>query len=203
MANDYCTAGEIKDALPDGNWGASYDALLIALATRASRAIDRYTGRKPGAYSVTADVTLYYDGSGETLQRIGEIATAPTSVAVAESGTSTYTPWSVTDYLLQPVNAPDSLEPYTALQIDRINGSKTVWYAYPKSVKIVGKSGYSIAVPDEVKQCTIIQATRWFKRGQQAFQDVAATAALGQQQFSGRIDADIAELLRHLRRVAL
>ena len=204
--NDYCTAAEIKAAMPDGNWGTSYDTLLSILAARASRTIDRYTARKPGAYKVDADVTRYYDGSGEAEQLIGELAAAPTSVAVAEGGdikTPTYTLWASTDYMLWPYNALDRGEPYTRLVIDNLNGSKSVWYEYPKSVKIVGKFGYSAAPPDDVVQATIIQAARWFKRGQQAFQDTGAIVELGQLTYTKALDPDVALLIEHLRRMAI
>ena len=62
--------------------------------------------------------------------------------------------------MLWPYNALDNGEPYTRLVIDNLNGSKSVWYEYPKSVKIVGKFGYSAAPPDDVVQATIIQAAR-------------------------------------------
>ena len=202
--NDYCTAAEIKAAMPDGNWGTSYDTLLSILAARASRTIDRYTVRKPGAYKVDADVTRYYDGSGTIQQLIEELAAAPTSVAVAEGGdikTPIYITWASTDYMLWPYNALDNGEPYTRLDIDDLNGSKSVWYRYPKAVKIVGKFGYSAAPPDDVVQATIIQTARWFKRGQQAFQDTGAITELGQLTYTKALDPDVALTIDHLRRI--
>lgn len=202
--NDYCTAAEIKAAMPDVTWGSTYDTILGLFATRGSRAIDRYTNRKPGAFYVSADVTRYFDGSGGTELWIGELAAAPTTVQVAETGVlTTLTTWASTDYLLHPYNALDDGEPYRRLDIDVANGTKTCWYAFPKAVKIVGKFGYSATVPDDVKQAAIIQAVRWFKRGQQAFSDTGAIVELGQLTYTKALDPDVALLIDHLRLQAI
>lgn len=202
--NDYATAAEIKAVISDASLGSGYDALLALLATRASRLIDRLTGRKPGAYEVDADVTLYFDGSGGREQWIEELAAAPTTVSVAEGGNlSAYTAWASTDYLLWPYNALDRGEPYLRLDVDGLNGTKAAWYRFPKAVKIVGKFGYSTSAPDDVKQAVIVQCVRWWKRGQQAFQDVGAIVDLGQLSFVKKLDPDVELLVEHLRRLAV
>lgn len=204
MPNDYATATEVKAAISDASLGGTYDAILAALVTRASRLLDRLTGRKPGAYYVNTDVTLYFDGSGGREQWIEELAAAPTSVSVAESGSvTTYTVWASTDYLLWPYNALDRGEPYLRLDVDSLNGTKATWTRYPKAVKVVGKFGYSATVPDDVKQAVIVQCARWWKRGQQAFQDTGAIVELGQLSYTKRLDPDVELLVEHLRRVAV
>lgn len=186
--------------MPDTTFGSGYDAALEALAKRASRAIDRYTNRKPGAFYVDADVTLYFDGSGDTKLWIGELAAAPTTVQVAETGVlTTLTTWESTDYLCWPYNALDDGQPYTRLDLDIYNGTKSTWYAYPKAIKIAGKFGYSATVPDDVKQAAIIQAVRWFKRGQQAYSDTGAIVELGQLTYTKALDPDVALMIEHLR----
>lgn len=212
MANDYCTNTEIKAAMPDGNWGSAYDTFLTALATRASRALDVYAKRKPGAFYVSADVTRHFDGNGGVELWIDELAAAPTSVAVAETGIidssagsgGSYTTWAATDYLLYPYNALDEGKPYSRLDVDVMNGSKAMWYPFKKSVKVVGKFGYAAAIPDFIKQAAIIQAARWFKRGQQGFVDTGAVVELGQMTYTQALDPDVAELAaKHLKRVTI
>lgn len=196
MTNSYCLVADVLDATPDVEWGTTYELILDALITRASRAIDGYLKRKPGAFYVTADETRYYQGTGRVEQWIDELAAAPTSVAVAESGVLTsYTAWSATDYLLWPYNAIVDGRPYIRLDVDVVNGTKSCWYKYPKSVKVIGKFGFSTVVPDEVAQATIIQCVRWFKRGQQAFQDTGATVDLGFFRFARRLDQDVEAIL--------
>jgi len=202
VANDYCTTAEIQAATPDANWGSGYDTLLAALATRASRAIDLYTHRGPGAYYVSADETRYFDGNGKRELWIDELAAAPTTVSVAESGDLTdYTDWASTDFIMWPYNALLAGEPYIRIDVDQLNGTKQDWSEYPKAVKIVGHFGYATAIPDLVKQVSIIQSVRWLKRGQQGFRDVGAIIELGQLRYAQALDPDLAALIDHLRRL--
>lgn len=192
----YCTAAEIKAALPDGNWGTSYDTLLATLAEQASRLIDKYLRRKPGAFSVVSDVTRYFDGNGEQRLFIGELAAAPTTVQVAETGDlNTLTTWASTDYILYPLNALDDGKPYTHIVIDTLYGSKAVWYAYRKAVKITGKFGYATSTPGPINRAAIIQAVRWFKRGQNAYADTGAIVELGQLTHTKNIDPEVELML--------
>lgn len=194
--NDYATYQQIADAMPDVSMDElGYQAILSIMATRASRLIDGLFKREPGAFYVNADTTRYITGSGDHRLWIGELAAAPTSVAVAETGTTTYTAWAATDYMCWPYNALLEGAPYLRLDIDSINGSKSAWYAYPKAVKIVGKFGFAAVIPDEINQACIIQAMRWFKRGQQAYQDTGAIAELGQLKYVQKLDPDIQTIL--------
>jgi hypothetical protein len=203
-ANDYITVAEIKEAVPDTGLSGvnTYDAFLAKLATRASRCIDTFAGRKPGAFYVSTDVIQYFDGSAHVELWVGELAAAPTTVEVLEDGIN-YTAWAATDYMLWPYNAADEGIPYLRLDIDLFNGTKAQWYRFPRSVKITGKFGYSTTVPDDIKQMAVIQAVRWFKRGQQGFRDVSANAELGQLMYAQKLDPDLAALLPHYERVAI
>lgn len=202
-ANDYCTVADIQAAMPDGNWGASYDVELSRLATMASRLIDRVTRRAPGAYYVTADSTRVYDGSGTAELWVDELAAAPALVQVAETGDlSQFTTWAATDYLLWPYNALADGVPYLRLDVDALNGSKTVWPRFAKNVRITGKWGYSTTPPPEIRQAAILLAARAFKRGQQAYRDVGAVIELGQLQYVQPLDPDVQLLLsKFVRRV--
>jgi hypothetical protein len=56
-----------------------------------------------------------------------------------------------------------------------------------------------------VRQATLIQAVRWFKRGQSAFQDVSAALELGQLTFARKVDPEVEFMLLDagLRRLAV
>lgn len=212
---DYCTATEIKNHLTDSQLDNTYDTILATLATRASRAIDRFTKRHNGAYAVSADSTRYFDGMDEVELLIDELAAAPTSVSVAETGDvddsggtgGTYTAWAASDYLLWPYNALQLGLPYEALIIDRLYGTKSTWYSYRKAIKIVGKFGYATTTPEEIKEACIIQAVRYFKRGQQAFMDTSANPMFQQMPYGvvtvAGLDPDVETLLNHFIRVAV
>jgi len=200
MANNYCRIAEVKAMLADTQWSTSYDAILTSLVKRASRFIDLAVKKWPGYFAANADETRYFQGSGKLSLWVDEICASPTSVAVAETGdivTPTYTAWAATDYILWPYNAIAMGEPYTRLDIDVLNGNKAIWYRYPKSVRIIGKFGYTTTAgtPEPIVQATIVQTVRWFKRGQQAFQDVGAIKDLGQLKYVQDLDPDIKQTI--------
>lgn len=82
-----------------------------------------------------------------------------------------------------------------SLHIDQLNGSKAIWYKFPRAVKITGRHGFSVAPPDVIKEITVIQAVRWFKRGQQAFADTSAIINLGQMAYTKKLDPDMEQVL--------
>ena len=208
MPNDYATLAEVKAALPDTTWTLAYDAILTSAITRASREFDQLTDYWPGAFSASVDETRYFDGSDGTSIWIDALAAAPTTVAVAETGIvdtdagsgGSYTTWAATDYRLWPRNATKIGQPYQRIEIDTLNGSKVVFYDYPRSVKITGKFGFAISVPDDVKQAIIAMAVRIFKRGQQAYQDTGAIVELGQLTYTQALDPGVAETIKNYRR---
>lgn len=195
MANDYAFVEDVKNALPDVTFDTDHELILQRLVTASSRQIDAYLKRQPGAFYVTADETRYYTGSGCTEQWIDELAAAPTSVSVAETGSTTYTLWAATDYILWPYNALLEGVPYLRMDLDTFNGTQSLWYSYAKSIKVVGKFGFSVVTPPEILEATVIQAMRLFKRGQQAFADVGAIMDLGQLRYVKAIDPDVAMIL--------
>jgi len=205
---DYVTLAETKAALPDTSWTTAYDAILASAITRASRDFDLFTQRGDDEFAASVDETRYFDGSGNAELWIGELAAAPTSVAVAEGGDvdssagtgGTYTIWAASDFLLWPYNAATRGRPFLRLDVDIFNGSKAHWFTYPKCVKIVGKFGYSTVVPDPVKKATIILAIRHFKRGQQAYHDTGAIVELGQLTYTQKLDPDVALAVEHYAR---
>jgi len=189
--SSYCAVDEIKALMPDAQFGTAYDAVLLDLSLRASRLIDRITKRDPGSYAADSTSVRYFDGSGSDTLLIDELAGAPTLVEVDEAGDGVYVAWAATDYRVWPYNRP----PYTRLIIPILTSSKALWYRYPASVKITGPWGFSVTVPEEIKQAVSIQTIRWFKRGQQGFQDVGAVAELGRLQYVKDIDPDIQGIL--------
>lgn len=208
MPNDYITLTEFKAALPDTDWGSTYDAILTLLIRRASRMIDQAAQREAGAFYVSADTTRWFDGDGGQELWIGELAAAPTTLSVAEGGVvdssagtgGTYTAWAATDYLLWPSNALLEGRPYLRVEVDVNNGSKAYFYPYAKSVKIAGKFGYATVPPEDIRQAATVQTARWFKRGQQAFKDAGAITELGQMSYVQKLDPDVATIIEPYQR---
>src|SRR3990172_7156646 len=103
---NYCTPDDIKILLPDQDWGEQYTNLLGILVERASRAIDTFCRRMPGAFAADVDSIEYFSGGGGLELWVGEMAAAPTTVQVSENGDlSSYTTWAATDYHTWPWNA--------------------------------------------------------------------------------------------------
>ena len=197
----YATADEVKAAMPGVISGATYDTILGTLATRASELIDRLTGRDVGAYDA-ADVATarYFDGSGEDYQWIDECVEI-TTLEVKDSETdTTYDTWLTSDYITWPYW--DS--PIRKLIVDP-TGDEVYFPSGLRTVKVTAKWGYSADPPAVVKQAVVIQAARWFKRGQQAFQDVSAAAEVGQLTYAQKLDPDIETMIwaAGLRRLAI
>jgi len=201
MANEYITAAEViahllEEALLDGD-GGKYEPLLDVICTRVSRHVDNWFGYPAGSFKAAEATAKYFDGNGEVELWPGHMAAAPTEVAVAEAGVLTsLTTWSATDYMLRPSNALAEGFPYRSLLIDFISGTKSRWANFPRAVKITCKWGWSVAVPGPITEACIIQGARWFKRGQQAFQDAGAVTELMMMRYLKKIDPDVEILLR-------
>ena len=102
--NDYATVEDVKAELGvDTPLDDSYDGVLARIITQVSRLVDRVTGREPGAYAVEEDSVRYFDGRASTELWIGELAAAPSEVAVAVMGDpTTYTGWDAADVVCWP-----------------------------------------------------------------------------------------------------
>jgi hypothetical protein len=232
--NNYATAAEIAALLPnlDLNGYAQdgvtlYTTILTTLAGRASRAFDKWTNRKPGAYYVDADTTRYYGGpiersilfgidtndnrlgvgiDGGHVLDVDELAAAPTSIGISTTGSvTTYdVTLATTDYLLYPFNAAEDGYPYTQIVLDLLNGTVHTWYGFPRGIKIVGKFGYATATPDDIKQAVITLAARWLKRGQNAYQDrVSILDQATALTYLNKQDSDVVEALWNYRRLPI
>lgn len=211
---DYCTVSQVREAIPDTSWNTDvYDTVLASLATRASRFIDRLVKKWPGYFAADTDEVRYFDGSGCREQWVDELAAVPTTVGVAQSGQvdsaagtgGVYTTYAATDYYPWPYNALRKGQPIMRLDLDILYGTQSLWYAYPRGVKITGKFGYSTStsMPDEIVQVSIVQTMRWFKRGQQAYQDTGAIVELGMLKYAQSLDPDLAQVVEHFMGVTI
>ena len=197
---DYCTAADIKAAMPDTTWGTDYDTLFGELATRASREFDRLTHWAPGSFAAGTDAARTYDGTGHLVLWLDALAAAPTLVEVDEAGTGSYTAWAASDYRCWPYNALAKGEPYVRLDINS-NGDKSYWPGYAEAVRVTGKFGFSTTPPDDVAWAVIRMAMRMFKRSQQAYNDVGAIPELGQLRYVKGGDPEVDRIVRQFARI--
>lgn len=202
----YVSASEIRSVMPDAAWGTAYDAALETLAERASRLVDRYLHRAPGAFAAATDTTRSYVGTGELAVWIDELAAAPTSVEIerlAQSGV--YDEVDSDNYSMWPENALEEGMPYTRINMNLYSSTILFWPATTQKIRIVGKFGFSTTAPEEIKQAVTIQTVRWLKRGQNSFADSAAVPELQMIRHTSRLDPEVEEILSlpHLQRVVV
>lgn len=192
--NDYITAEDVQEGMPDTDWGADYDHFLTTfLIPAACRAIDRLQGLAPGSYQADTDEVRYFTGDGTEKLWIDTIVADPTEVAMDLVGDqATYTVVPSSDYNVWPRHAAQLGEPFYRLDmLTRSNPTYYSWYAWPDAIRITGKFGWSETVPEHVTQLAVMQVIRWFKRAQQAYEDVGAITSLGQLRYVKGIDPDL------------
>lgn len=192
----YATLDELKSALSDVVSGPNYDALLTALLDRASRFVDAFLGYEAGAFAASTSSARYFDGDGSTVVYIPPCI-AISEVAVKSSRTaSDYTAWTASDWLAGAGSpqTPDWNAGYYTFLVTA-PGTSRVFTAGEKTVRVTGVWGRTASVPAVIKQCTIILAAKWFKRGQQAYADQPADTAMGIVTLRQDLDTDVRALL--------
>jgi hypothetical protein len=191
VANEYASLATIKAHLGIEASDTSRDTLLNAALAAASRGIDRDTGRRfwldadPVARMFRLSGRTVCDEDGERLL-VDDIGNITGLVVETGSGGS----WTaVTDYEATPYNALLDGRPITALL--RTLGT---WGYGTQRVRVTARWGWP-AVPDEVVQATLIQATRLYKR-KDSPEGIIGSAEWGVRNLS-RVDPDVYALVRH------
>jgi len=212
----YATATELRAQIDKTTTRGITDANLQVIVDAAARAIDNLTGRKQDGYEASTTATArIFAGSGKPYLWLQSDAVEITLVAVKESVTSdTYTSWSSGDWIGfsgDPLDPDFNSTPYTAIMVDPtgdesifISGAYLTRQGFPPStdtrrgvptVQITARWGYAATVPDAIKQATIMQATRWYKRLQSSMADGLGGQDLGRLVYARPIDPAIENLL--------
>lgn len=181
-APDYATSADLKAYLAISD---SDDDAQIALAiSAASRAVDKLAGRQFG--QVATEETRSYIGTwdrrpGVYVFDIDDLADVANLTVLA--GTD-----EITDYSLHPLNALAKGGVYEQLLT-----------AQTAEVTVDGLWGWP-SVPVSVKQATLLQATRFFKRRQSPFGIAGSPQDGSEMRLLERVDPDVAVMLRFYRR---
>lgn len=202
MANDYTDLANVKAHFVESTdyaGSTDYDPIFSNWITTVSRLIDKKVGRWPGFFYPTTDtVTKVFDGTGTSVLDVPEFVSI-SSVAVSDDGgvdSTSYDTFDSTDYWTEPYNATADALPITRIVIDTLNGGETVFWRYPKAVKVSGIPGYSLTAPEIVASATIAQCIRWFMRAKQNFQDVSSNGIASALTFKGKdLDPEIIDML--------
>jgi hypothetical protein len=196
VVNGYASLNDLKIALRIED-GVDDSLLEIALES-ASRLIDEYTMRN--FYNAGTATRLFVPNDDDCVAIDDAISIS--SIAVSTLLNKTYDQtWTSAEYQLEPLNnVVDGLSgwPYTRIR------AVGVWeFPYDEddeiaTVQVTGVWGWS-AVPTAVKQATIIQAMRIFKRLDSPL-GVISSPDTGYFRVSSRIDPDVAMLLNSYRK---
>lgn len=192
ITNGYATLAEVKAALRITD--TIDDSLLEMAVESASRLVDAYCAR---SFYNAGTASRYFVADTDWLTNIDDAVTI-TEIATDASADGTYdVVWQADDYQLEPLNGRvDGLPvPYNAI---RAIGD----YTYPiwggeALVKVTATWGWS-AVPTAIKQATIIQSSRIFKRLDSPL-GVLSSPDLGFIRVGSRLDPDVAQLVDSYR----
>jgi hypothetical protein len=192
ISNGYATLAEVKAALRIQD--SIDDSLLEMAIESASRLVDAYCAR---SFYNAGTASRYFVADNDFLTNIDDAVTI-TEIATDTSADGTYdVVWQGDDYQLEPLNGRvDGLVwPYNAI---RAIGSYTfpIWGG-EALVKVTATWGFS-AVPTAIKQATIIQASRIFKRLDSPL-GVLSSPDLGFIRVGSRLDPDVSQLVDSYR----
>ena len=195
ITNGYCTLAEVKAALRIPSADTIDDSLLETAVESASRLVDGYAGRN--FYSAGSAVR-YYAPATNIITEIDDLQTL-TSLEVSGNLNGTFDQtWSAADYQLEPLNGKvDGLTgwPYTTIRaVGQFAFGTNIGEA---RVKVTGVWGWA-AVPTAVKQATVIQASRIFKRLDSPL-GVLSSPDLGYIRVGTRLDPDVQQLVEPYR----
>ena len=193
--NGYASLQEVKAALHITD---SVDDALIEMATEAaSRLIDGYANRQ--FYSM-GTATRYYAAQDDFVVEIDDLAGTAITLQTANNADGVYdVTWDTSDYQLEPLNGFSDGIPWPYTRIRAIGD-----YLWPMSggealIKLTGVFGWP-SVPIAIKQATIIQASRIFKRLDSPL-GVAGFGDMGALRVSRYLDPDVEQLVMPYRKM--
>lgn len=191
----YASVEELRHHLGDARHrNLSQDELRKALAV-SSRSIDNWTGRR--FWRDSQPTTRRYRPTERAFLRVMDIATTDDLVvSIDTTGTGAYAQSLVigSDFELGPDNPDaDGFGAYSWNELHSIGN-----YDFPLSVRrptvrVTAYHGWS-AIPDSVREATIIKATSLFKRGDAPF-GLAGSPEFGLVRLSRFEDPDVVRLL--------
>ena len=193
----YCTLAQLRARLGLGSTDTASDTILSYVLEGVSREIDRYCGRF--FYQTASGQIRYYTGQTQDwLETDDIVSVSDLSTDVTLSRTYTWQ-WLVTDYDLEPYNAPLEPEPapYTSIRITP-RSTKIFWPGENKAVRVTGVFGWP-AVPSVVREAVLLQSIRLFKRKDAPF-GVAGSAEMGQMIVIPKLDPDLQLLVDGLKK---
>ncbi len=207
---NYATVAEVREQL-GGKKREDDDLVIKFMINAAAQMINNILGHPYGFIAGTSATSKLYVGSGYFYQLIDECVEV-TKLEVKESATDDdYDEWSSGDYLTasgSPRNPNFNDVPYTLLITDPTGdediftrgdfyGNDWMRRGAP-TVRVTAKWGYAETIPYDIKEATIAQVARWYKRSEASWQDIARRREEGQLKYAD-LDQDIQMMLMSTR----
>jgi hypothetical protein len=191
ITQGYATLSDVKSALRITD--NLDDTLLETAIESASRMIDSYTAR---TFS-NAGTAVRNFAATDALNLIIDDAISVTTVQSTDEIGDTYITWTANDFQLEPLNSrSDGLYmPYTGIRA--VNDYDWPVVDQQALCRITAVWGWA-AVPTAIKQATIIQSSRLFKRLDSPL-GVLGMGDLGQIRVSRYLDPDVEQLAMPFR----
>jgi hypothetical protein len=193
IVNGYCSLAEIKASARISD---SVDDSLLELAVEsASRMVDSYTQRY---FFNAGTATRLFVPQDSYVTEIDDSISI--SVLQTSDGDTFGTTWAAKDYQLEPLNGNvDGLTGHPATRIRAVDDFLFTVLDGEATVRITGVWGWS-AVPIAVKQATVIQAARIFKRNDSPL-GIAGFGEMGAVRVGVQLDPDVKHLIDVYRKV--
>lgn len=210
----YATVEELR--AQTGKVRTGDDVELQGLLDSATLAINNLCNRPDGFMATTEAVARLFPGSGKFAQRINECISI-SLVEVKESASATaYTAWAAADWIAcsgDPEWPDFNSLPYDLLIVS-LTGDQNIFTSglfsgqrgfnqdagylarHVPTVKITARWGYADAPPPVIKTACLLQASRWFKRGQSAWADIISNGDSGLMMYRKAVDPDIEFMLQ-------
>lgn len=195
ITNGYASLNETKSALRITD--NVDDSLLEMAIESASRLIDGHASRQ---FFSSGTAVRFFTAEDDFVCEIDDISSTNIVLQTAMDADGVFdTTWDTTDYQLEPLNGVLDGQAWCFTRIRAIGD-----YLWPISggealVKLTAVYGFPY-IPTAVKQATIIQASRIYKRLDSPL-GVAGFGDLGVMRVSSSLDPDVAQLVAPYRRM--
>lgn len=198
LEHAYCTLAELRAQLSDADSRVADDQLERAIDA-ASRAVDAWCGRR--FWADETPQALVFRPEHPLRTAVDDISTtAGLTVATDADADGVYeTTWAQgADFLLEPLNAARLGGAYAWWELIAVGSRTFTCSSLRPSLQVTAAFGWS-AVPDQVREATILRAAALFKR-KDSPHGVAGFGDFGAVRIT-RKDPDVMELLYPFQKV--
>jgi hypothetical protein len=195
ITNGYCTLAEIKASLRIPSADTVDDSLLETAVESASRLVDGFAGRN---FYPNGTATRFFTPEDTIVCEIDDLISLSSLVVSGDLDGVFDQTWNSTDYQLEPLNGrADGLTGWPATRIRAVGDYVFGTNIGEASVRVTGTWGWS-SVPSAIKQATVIQASRLWKRLDSPL-GVLSAPDLGYIRVGTRLDPDVQQLVEPYR----